>query len=136
MWLHNRWPLKNFLFYPQNKVFLILYSPNAFISNTVTFIKLRHKNLLELRIFKIKDKCQPFNDVLKMKMKHYIFLVMNVNTEHHVRQSQEPSHSGNSDSNMFHFPGFISMPNATVQQWTMPLIRYNTASNVTGHNIN
>jgi hypothetical protein len=36
---------------------------------------------------------------------------------------------------MFYFPGFISMPNATVQQWTTPLIQYNTSSILTGHNI-
>jgi len=51
-----------------------------------------------------------------METKNYTFLVTNLKTEHHVSQSQEPSHSGNSDSIMFHFPGFISMPNATVQQ--------------------
>ena len=50
-----------------------------------------------------------------MKTKNYIFLVMNLKTEHHVRQSQEPSNSGNSDSKMFNFPWFINMPNATAQ---------------------
>ena len=50
-----------------------------------------------------------------MKTKYYKFLAMNLKTQHYVSQSQEPSHSGNSDSKMFYFPGFISMPNATVQ---------------------
>lgn len=54
-----------------------------------------------------------------MKTKYYAFSVMNLKAEHHIRHSQEPSNSGNSDNKMFYFPGFINMPNATVQQTTM-----------------
>ena len=105
---------------------------NCFHFKYCNFCKAETQIIIGICIFKIKEKCQSFNDVLKMKTKYYIFLVMNLKTERHVRQSQEPSNSCNSDSKMFHFPGFISMPKATVQQWTMPLTQHNTSSIITG----